>query len=84
MNDDVTDDVLILLVDILAACERVLARADPHDARLARIRALGAQLENAVLEHWADLAARALDDDRQLDLDDLLVGYFPHDDDIPF
>ena len=72
MNDDVTDEILILLADILGASERVLARAARRDARLARIRQLGAELEDAVLEHWADVAARAVEDERQLHLDALV------------
>lgn len=83
MQHDVTDDVLILLADILGACDRVLARADPRDERLRRIRALRVQLEYAVLEHWADAAACARRDDRQLHLDDVLVASH-HDDDFPF
>ena len=72
MTDDVTDEILILLADVLGACERVLARAARRDARLARIRQLGAELEDAVLEHWADVAARAAEDERQLHLDALV------------
>lgn len=68
---DVTNDVLILLADILGTCERVLARADRRDARLARIRRLGAELERAVLDHWAELQA----DERQLHIDELLAKH---------
>jgi hypothetical protein len=78
MNLDVTNDVLILLADILGTSQRVLSRADPRDRRFARIRRLAAELEEAVLHHWADAAVEASEDERQLHLE--LV----RDDDLPF
>lgn len=72
---DVTDHILILLADILGTCERVLARADRRNARLARIRRLGAELERAVLDHWAELQADELRDERQLHIDELLAKH---------
>ncbi len=69
---DVTNELLILLADMLGTCERVLARADCRDPRLARIRRLGAELERAVLDHWAELQADELRDERQLHIDELL------------
>lgn len=70
---DVTDDVLILLADILGTCERVLARADRRSPRLARIRRLGAELERAVVDHWDELQTDELKDERQLHIDELLA-----------
>jgi hypothetical protein len=72
---DVTNDLLILLADMLGACERVLARADRRDARLARIRRLGAEFERAVLDYWAELQADELREERQLHIDELLAKH---------
>lgn len=80
MEHDVTDDVLILLADILGACDRLLARADRGDVRLARIRHLANQLHDIVLEHWADAATHALHDHEH---DDTHADDFG-DDDIAF
>jgi hypothetical protein len=80
MDHDVTDDVLILLADILGTCERVFARADCRDVRLARIRRLGNQLHDLVLEQWAEAATHALRDHEH---DDTYSDDFG-DDDIPF
>jgi len=69
---DVTTDVLILLVDILGTCDRILARARRRPAHLERIRALARQLEDEVLRHWADEAARDAPDpdEREIHFDD--------------
>jgi hypothetical protein len=75
MDLDVTDDVLVLLADILSTSQRVLARKGP---RLARVRRLAADLEAAVLNHWADAAVEATEHERQLHLD------LERDDELPF
>ena len=79
---DVTTDLLILLVDILGACDRVMGRAGARvdDARLARIRDLARRLEETILHYWGDLQVHeavaaddddnAFDDNPFLDLDD--------------
>ncbi|MBX3276324.1 MAG: hypothetical protein KF729_39085 [Sandaracinaceae bacterium] len=73
MDPDLTDAILVLLGDVLAASERVLARADPRDARLARVRDAVQQLDQALWAHWTDLAAADLHDDHQLHFDDLVA-----------
>jgi hypothetical protein len=77
VDDEITDDVLILLSDILASCDRVLARAATRCERLARIRDLGRALEEAVLDHWAIQAREhALRDDYDPDDDEDRVDLF--------
>ncbi len=73
MDADLTDAILVLLGDALAAAERVLARADPKDARLARVRDAVRQLDEALWAHWQGLAQADLHDDRQLLLDQIVL-----------
>lgn len=70
-SHDLADEVLILLGDILASCDRVLARAGHGDPRLAEIRADALELERLLLDYWA-VRARDADDDPQMHLDELL------------
>jgi hypothetical protein len=65
-------ELLVLLADILGTSQRVLARKGP---RLARVRRLTADLEAAVLHHWA---VEATEHERQLHL------VLERDDELPF
>lgn len=73
MDAELTDAILILLGDVLAAAERVLARAHPRDACLARVRQAANQLDEALWAHWARVAEADLHDDRQLHFDELIT-----------
>lgn len=73
MEAELSDAILVLLGDALAATEHALARADPKDARLARVRDAVRQLDEALWAHWHGVAQADLHDDRQLLLDELVV-----------
>ena len=63
------DDMLLVLEPTLGIAEVVLQR-EPHEPRILEIRERVAALRDLIVDHWADQAAREIEDDLQLRFED--------------